>query len=176
MEKNGFVAISRWSYCYSATIKIYQRPETNRARIATLKDKEMICNYLKQSQIFSAAAENYVYFWRWYHLDLASGVLQNLIDNKKLVIIMGTHHSIIDGVMIINKYHNDMLQIGYIDASDVLTLRHLIALIWHTIHGLAEKRCEKLRMFIPQIPFLQSVMVDLGINQYGQFLLYRAEC
>jgi hypothetical protein len=176
MEKNSFVVTSRWSYCYSTTTnKVYQKPETGQARIATLKDKEIICSYLKQSQIFRVAAENYVDFWRWYHLDLGSGVLQNLIDNKKVVIIMGTRHSIIEGVMIINKYNN-IFQIGYLDASDVLSLRHLIAFVINlAYYELTEKRYEKLQMFIPQMPFIQSVMADSGINQYGQFLLYRTE-
>jgi L-amino acid N-acyltransferase YncA len=174
MEKNGFVMTSRWSYCYS-TSKIYQKPETGQVRIATLKDKEMICSYLKQSQIFSAAAENYVDSWRWYHLDLSSGLLQNLIYNKKVVIIMGSHHSIIDGVMIINEYNNNMFQIGYLDAPDASTLRHFASVINLAYYELTEKRCEKLQMFIPQIPLLQSVMADLEINQYGQFLLYKME-
>ena len=99
IEKNGFVVRSRWTYCYISTTpgKLFQKPETGQARIATSKDKEMICNYLKQSQIFRAAAENYVEFWRWYHLDLGSGVLQTLIDDKKVMIIMDTNHSIIVG-------------------------------------------------------------------------------
>ena len=180
MEKNGFVVTSRWSYCYSSiNSKINQKPETGQAKIARLKDKEIICSYLKQSQIFRAAAENYVDSWRWYYLDLGSSILQNLIDNKKVVIIMGNHHSIIDGVMIINKYNDNVLQIGYLDASDVLTLRHLIAYVINNLahyYELTEKRYEKLQIFIPQIPFFQSAMADLGINQYGQFLLYRMEC
>jgi len=174
MEKNGFVVISRWSYCYS-TGKVYQNPETGQARIATLKDKEMICSYLKRSQIFSAAAENYVDFWRWYYLDLGSRVLQNLIDDKKVVVIMGTHNSINDGVMIINNYNNNY-QIGYLDASDALTLRRLVTFASNlAYHGSTEKTCEKLQMFIPHVPFLKPVLADLGINQDGQFLLYRME-
>jgi hypothetical protein len=137
--------------------------------------EEMICGYLKQSQIFRAAAENYVDFWRRYHLDLDSGVLQNLIDNKKVVIIMGSHHSIIDGVMIINKC-NTMFQIGYLDAPNASTLRYLIACVINlAYYELTEERCQKLQMFSPHIPSLQSVMADSGINQYGQFLLYRME-
>jgi N-acetylglutamate synthase-like GNAT family acetyltransferase len=174
MEKNGFVVTSKWSYCYS-TSKVYQKSESDQARIATLKDKEIIHSYLKQSQIFRAAAENYVDFWRWYHLDLDSGVLQNLIDNKKVVIIMGSHHSIIDGVMIINKCNN-MFQIGYLDAPNASTLRYLIACVINlAYYELTEERCQKLQMFSPHIPSLQSVMADSGINQYGQFLLYRVE-
>jgi hypothetical protein len=89
-----------------------------------------------------------------------------------------SHHSIIDGVMIINRYNNnDTFQIGYLDASDVLTLKHLIAYAINlAYYESIEKRYEKLQMFSPQIPFLQSVMADLGINQYGQSLLYRMEC
>ena len=43
IEKNGFVVTSRWAYCYiSATCsKVYQKPETGQARIATSKDKEI---------------------------------------------------------------------------------------------------------------------------------------
>ena len=33
---------------------VFQKPDTGQARIATSKDREMICNYLKQSQIFQA--------------------------------------------------------------------------------------------------------------------------
>jgi GNAT superfamily N-acetyltransferase len=178
IEKNGFVVTSRWTYCYISTTpsKVYQKPETGQARIATSKDKEMLCNYLKQSHIFRAAAENYVEFWRWYHLDLGSGVLQTLIDDKKVIITMDSNHSIIEGVMIINKTSNNMLQIGYLDAPDASTLRHLITFIINLAYNeLTEKRCEKLQMFIPHIPFLQPVMTDLGINHYGQFLLYRME-
>jgi GNAT superfamily N-acetyltransferase len=175
MEKNGFVVTSRWIYCYSS-INIHQEPDTDQATIAKLKDKEIICSYLKQSQIFRAAAENYAHLWRWYYLDLGSDFLQTLIHDKKVMIIMDTNHSIIVGVMIINKYNNNMLQIGYLDAPDTSPLRHLIALIINLAYNEAtEKRCEKLQMFIPHIPFLQSVMTDLGINQYGQFLLYSME-
>jgi hypothetical protein len=57
--------ISRQTYCYISTTssKVYQKPETGQARIATSNDKEMICNYLKQSQIFRAAKEIYVEFF-----------------------------------------------------------------------------------------------------------------
>jgi hypothetical protein len=51
MEKSGFVVISRWNY-YSTSI-VHERSETEQVRIATLKDMEMIHNYLKQSQIYS---------------------------------------------------------------------------------------------------------------------------
>lgn len=174
MEKNGFVITSRWSYCYSSS-KVYQNSETGQVRIATLKDKEMIRSYLKQSEIFRAAAENYVDFWRWYHLDLGSGILQNLIDNKKVAIVMGTHDSTIGGVTIINKYNN-IFQIGYLDASDALTLRHLVASVINlAYYELTKKRCEKLQMFSPQTPSLQSFMAELGIDEHGQFLLYRTE-
>jgi RimJ/RimL family protein N-acetyltransferase len=170
MEKNGFVVTSRWSYSYRDS-KVYQKSETDQIRTATLKDKEIILSYLKQSQIFSAAAENYVDFWRWYRLDLNSGILQNLIDNKK-VIIMKTDHSKIDGLTIVNKYNN-MFQIGYLDAFDALTLSYLVRYVFNLVYYEERgKRYEKVRMFCPQIPFFQSVIADLGISEYGQFLLY----
>jgi hypothetical protein len=173
MEKSGFVVISRWNY-YSTTI-VHQRSETEPVRIATLKDMEMIRNYLKQSQIFMAAAESYVDFWRWYHLvDLDSGILQNLVDSKR-VIVSGIDHSIIKGLMIINKY-NSVFQIGYLDACDVLTLRYLVRFVFNLAYSEETKnRYEKLQIFSPQIHFLQSCMKDLAINEYGQFLLYKRD-
>jgi GNAT superfamily N-acetyltransferase len=175
MEKNGFVVTSRWIYCYSS-INIHQEPDTGQATIATLKDKEIIRSYLKRSQIFIAAAGNYAHLWRWYHLDLDSDVLQNLIDNGKIIIMTNHDHSIIHGLMIINKNDNIMFQIGYIDAVDVLTLRHLISFVTNLVYvKLREKKSEPLQMFVPQTSFLQSAMTDLEVNQYGQFLLYRME-
>jgi ribosomal protein S18 acetylase RimI-like enzyme len=171
MEKNGFVLISRWNY-YS-TNKVDQKYLTDQVRIATLKDAETICSYLKQSQIFRAAAENYADFWRWYHLDLGSDLLQNLINNTK-VIVTGAHHSIINGVTIINK-NNNVFQIGYLDAFDASTLKYLVRFAFNLAYSEETKRYEKIQMFSPQIPFLQSVMGDLGIDEYGQFLLYKSD-
>jgi GNAT superfamily N-acetyltransferase len=175
MEKNGFVVISRWIYCNSST-NVHQEPDNGQAKIATLKDKEVMRSYLKQSQIFRAAAENYAHLWRWYHLHLDSDVLQNLIDNRKIIIMTNHDHSIIHGLIIINKNDNNMFQIGYIDAVDVLTLKHLITFVINLAYSeLREKKSETLQMFVPQTSFLQAAMTDLEINQYGHFLLYRME-
>ena len=175
MEKNGFVVTSRWIYCNSST-NVHQEPDNGQAKIATLKDKEVMRSYLKQSQIFRAAAENYAHLWRWYHLHLDSDVLHNLIDNRKIIIMTNHDHSIIHGLMIINKNDNNMFQIGYIDAVDVLTLKHLITFVINLAYSeLREKKSETLQMFVPQTSFLQSAMTDLEINPYGQFLLYGME-
>jgi GNAT superfamily N-acetyltransferase len=175
MEKNGFVVTSRWIYCNSST-NVHQEPDNGQAKIATLKDKEVMRSYLKQSQIFRAAAENYAHLWRWYHLHLDSDVLHNLIDNRKIIIMTNHDHSIIHGLMIINKNDNNMFQIGYIDAVDVLTLKHLITFVINLAYSeLRGKKSETLQMFVPQTSFLQAAMTDLEINQYGHFLLYRME-
>ncbi|MFL6402288.1 MAG: GNAT family N-acetyltransferase [Nitrososphaeraceae archaeon] len=175
MEKNGFVVTSRWIYCNSST-NVHQEPDNGQAKIATLKDKEVMRSYLKQSQIFRAAAENYAHLWRWYHLHLDSDVLHNLIDNRKIIIMTNHDHSIIHGLIIINKNYNNMFQIGYIDAVDVLTLKHLITFVINLAYSeLREKKSETLQMFVPQTSFLQAAMTDLEINQYGHFLLYRME-
>ena len=175
MEKNGFVVTSRWIYCYSS-INIHQEPDTDQATIAKLKDKELICSYLKQSQIFRAAAENYAHLWRWYHLDLGSDFLQNLIHNRKIIITTNHDHSIIHGLVIINKNDNNMLQIGYIDAVDVQGLRALIGFVIKLAYSESrEEKSERLQMFVPQTSFLQSAMTDLEISHYGNFLLYRME-
>ena len=78
--------------------------------------------------------------------------------------------------MIINKNDNNMFQIGYIDAVDVLTLEHLISFVINLAYSeLREKKFETLQMFVPLTSFLYSAMTDLEINQYGHFLLYRME-
>jgi N-acetylglutamate synthase-like GNAT family acetyltransferase len=175
MDKNGFTVTSRWIYCYSST-KIYKEPDIGQATIATLKDKETIHSYLKQSEIFRAAAANYVNFWRWYHLDIDSEVLRNLIDNRKIIISTNHNHSKINGLMIINKNDNNMFQIGYIDAVDVLTLNHLISFVINLAYSeLREKKSETLQMFVPLTSFLYSALTNLEINQYGHFLLYKME-
>lgn len=180
MEKNGFVVTSRWIYCYGS-INIHQEPGTDQATIAKLKDKEIICSYLKQSQIFRAAAENYAHLWRWYHLDLGSDFLQNLIHNRKIIITTNHDRSIIHGLVIINKNDNNMLQICYIDAVDVQGLRALIGFVIKLAYSESrEEKSERLQMFVPQMfvpqtSFLQSAMTDLEISHYGNFLLYRME-
>jgi ribosomal protein S18 acetylase RimI-like enzyme len=172
MEKNGFVVTSRWIYCYSST-NMHEEPDTGQST-ATLKDKEIIRSYLKQSQIFRAAGENYTHLWRWYYLNIDSELLQNLIDNRKIIVMADHDNSIIHGLMIINKNDNSMFQIGYIDSVDVLTLRNLIAFVINLAYSeLREKKFETIQMFIPQTSFLRSAMTDLKIDQYGQFLLYR---
>jgi N-acetylglutamate synthase-like GNAT family acetyltransferase len=175
MEKNGFVLTSRWIYCYSS-INIHQEPDTGQATIAKLTDKEIIRSYLKQSQIFRAAAENYAHLWRWYHLDLGSDFLQNLIHNREIIITTNHDHSIIHGLVIINKNDSNTFQIGYIDAVDVQGLRALIGFVIKLAYSeLREKKSETLQMFVPQTSFLQLAMTDLEISHYGNFLLYRME-
>jgi N-acetylglutamate synthase-like GNAT family acetyltransferase len=48
MERNGFVVISKWSY-YSIGKIPKREVTTTRSKIATLKDIESICSYLRQS-------------------------------------------------------------------------------------------------------------------------------
>lgn len=76
--------------------------------------------------------------------------------------------------MIINKNDENMFQIGYIDAVDVLALKHLITFVINLAYSqLREKKSETLQMFVPLTSFLYSAMTDLEVNQYGHFLLYR---
>jgi GNAT superfamily N-acetyltransferase len=175
MKKNGFVVTSAWSFCYSST-NVHQKPVNDQVRIATLEDRELICTYLKQSQIFRAAAENYAHLWRWYHLDLSSDILRSLIGDSKIIIMTNHDRSIIQGLTIINEKENNIFQIGYIDALDAETLRYLIAFVINLGSSeLREKKSETLQMFIPNTSFLQSAMTGLEINQYGHFLLYRMD-
>lgn len=109
--------------------------------------------------------------WRWYNIDLGSGILQNLITNEKVIVIINDH-SITNGVAIINKYNN-VFQICYLDTFDALTLEYLVRFAFELANTEKTNRCEILQIFSPQISCLQPVMGDLGIDESGQFLLYR---
>jgi GNAT superfamily N-acetyltransferase len=52
MQENRFAVISKWSY-YSSN-KIPKRADKTklRSKVATFKDTEMICNYLRQSEVY----------------------------------------------------------------------------------------------------------------------------
>ena len=58
-----------------------------RSKVAALKDIEMICDYLKQSEIYKSSGQRYVNSWRWYSLELYSNTLAELVKNEKVLVI-----------------------------------------------------------------------------------------
>jgi RimJ/RimL family protein N-acetyltransferase len=170
MEKNGFLISSKWDY-YSVD-KIQQEFDSNKVKVATLKDSERICSYLNQSHIFkTASAKSYADSWRWYTLNIGSNILQNLIKNDR-VLVTGNGDANIEGVAIIKK-DNNVLQIGYIDASNESTIKQLVRFASDLTQTEGIKRYERLEIFTPQIPGLQSLMKNLGVGDSRQFLLYK---
>jgi hypothetical protein len=169
MEKNGFIVASKWNY-YS-TEKLFQKFETEKVKIATSKDTERIRNYLNKSPIFKSCAESYVDSWRWYHLDLHSDTLHSLVKKEKIFVI-GNDVSIVDGVAIIGK-GNNILQIGYLDAFDGLTLKCLAKSVLDLAYNYEIERDGRMQIFSPQTLCLQPLIKDLGIVESGQFLLYK---
>ena len=177
MERNGFVVISKWSY-YSID-KIPKRVDkvTARSKVATLKDTERVCNYLKHSQIFKSSGERYVNSWRWYSLDLYSNTLADLIKNEKVLVI---GNDPIEGVAIIdkdrywNKNNNNTLQIVYLDASNVFLLEDFISFAINLIHS-EGTIYDRIQVYSPQTTYVSTVMEQLGIERSDQFLLYKRE-
>lgn len=96
--------------------------------------------------------------WRWYNIDLGSGILQNLITNEKVIVIINDH-SITNGVAIINKYNN-VFQIRYLDTFDALTLEYLVRFAFELANTEKTNRCEILQIISPQISCLQPVKGD----------------
>jgi GNAT superfamily N-acetyltransferase len=170
MEKNGFVVISKWNYY--GTDKIPEKSSIATVRIATSKDIDSLCNYLKQSQIFKSAGESYVNSWRWCPLDVGSDSLQNLIEDER-VIVIGNGDYIMNGVAIINKDNNKTFQIVYLDASNALMLKYLVKFVTDWARTEIE-RYKRIQIFTPHMTYVDSVMEDLGIvYEVGQFLLYK---
>jgi N-acetylglutamate synthase-like GNAT family acetyltransferase len=177
MEKNGFAVISKWSYYSIDKIPKRQDKVTTRSRIATLKDIERICNYLKQSQIFKSSGERYVNSWRWYSLDLYSSTLVDLIKNEKILVI---GNDPIEGVAVIdkdrfwNKNNNTTLQIVYLDAYNVFLLEDFISFAINLIHS-ERAIYDRIQVYSPQITSVSKVMEQLGTERSDQFLLYKRE-
>jgi ribosomal protein S18 acetylase RimI-like enzyme len=176
MERNGFTVISKWSY-YSIGKIPKREVTTTRSKIATLKDIERICNYLRQSQIFKSSGERYVNSWRWYSLDLYSNTLADLIKNEKVLVI---GNDPIEGVTIIdkdrfwNRNNNTTLQIVYLDASNVFILEDFISFILNLIHS-EGAIYDRIQVYSPQTASVSKVMEELEIERSDQFLLYKRE-
>jgi ribosomal protein S18 acetylase RimI-like enzyme len=176
MERNGFAVISKWSY-YSIgkTPKKENKVTTTRSKIATLKDIERICNYLRQSQIFKSSGERYVSSWRWYSLDLYSNTLVDLIKNEKVLVI---GNDPIEGVTIIdkdrfwNRNNNTTLQIVYLDATNVSILEDFISFVLKLIHS-EGAIYDRIQVYSPQTTSVSKVMEELEIERSDQFLLYK---
>jgi ribosomal protein S18 acetylase RimI-like enzyme len=176
MERNGFALISKWGY-YSIG-KIPKREiRPTRSKIATLKDIERICNYLRQSQIFKSSGERYVSSWRWYYLDPYSNTLAELIKNEKVLVI---GNDPIEGVTIIdkdrlwNKNNNTTMQIVYLDASNVFILEDFISFVLNLIHS-EGAIYDRIQVYSPQTASVSKVMEELEIERSDQFLLYKRQ-
>jgi GNAT superfamily N-acetyltransferase len=173
MERNGFAVISKWSY-YSIG-KIPKREiTTTRCKIATLKDIERICNYLRQSQIFKSSGERYVNSWRWYSLDLYSNTLADLIKNEKVLVIGDEGVAIIDKDKFWNRNNNAILQIVYLDASNVFILEDFIGFVLNLIHS-EGAIYDRIQVYSPQTASVSKVMEKLEIERSDQFLIYKRE-
>lgn len=174
MERNGFTVISKWSY--STIDKTLKRVDKVRARskVAALKDTEMICDYLKQSEIYKSSGQRYVNSWRWYSLDLYSNTLADLVKNEKVLVI---GNDCIEGVAIIckdNKKNNNIFQIVYLDASNAILLEDLISFALSLIHS-EDVLYDKIEVYSPQTTYVSMIKEQTGIERSEQFLLYKRE-
>jgi len=177
MEKNGFSMVSKWSYYSVDEIPQRANKVELRSRIATFEDSEMICNYLRRSEIYESSGKTYVNSWRWHPLDPYSDILEDLIKNKK-VLVVGRYNKI-RGLAIIdkdNKYidSNHTFQIVYLDAPDVSVLKDLIRFAINLIHS-DDEIYDRIQVYSPQITSESTIMELLEIDKSEQFLLYERE-
>ena len=177
MERNGFAAISKWSF-YSVD-KIPRRVDKvkPRSKVATFKDTKMISNYLRRSEVYKSAGKTYVNSWRWYYLDLYSSTLADLIKNEKVLVI---GNDPIEGIAIIdkerhwNKNNNNTFQIVYLDASDASLLKDLISFAINLIYS-EDAIYDRIQVYSPQTSYVPTVMEQVGLERSEQFLLYKRE-
>jgi hypothetical protein len=174
METNGFTMISKWSYYIID--KTHKRMDKVRARakVAALKDTEMICDYLKQSEIYKSSGQRYVNSWRWYSLDLYSNTLADLVKNEK-VLVIGSDP--VEGVAIINKdkkNNNNIFQIVYLDASNAFLLEDLISFAINLIRSEAVLY-NRIEVYSPQTTYISTVMEQARTERSEQLLLYKRE-
>jgi GNAT superfamily N-acetyltransferase len=178
MERNGFIVISRWNYYNTNNIPRRVDKAKLGSKVATLKDIDLIRNYLRHSEIFKLSGGTYVNSWKWYSLDLYSNILADLIENKK-VILNGNNNSI-EGIAIINrdkhwnKNNDNTFQIVYLDASNILALKDLISFVINLIH-FEDTIYDRLQVYSPQITYASTVMEQTGTTTSEEFLLYNRE-
>ncbi|HZD81755.1 MAG TPA: GNAT family N-acetyltransferase [Nitrososphaeraceae archaeon] len=175
MERNGFTIISKWNYyTIDKTPKRVDKVRT-RSKVAALKDTEMICDYLKQSEIYKSSGQRYVSSWRWYSLDLSSNTLADLVKNEKVLVI---GNDPIEGVAIINKENknnnNNIFQIVYLDSSNAFLVEDLIRFAINLIHS-EDVLYDRIEVYSPQTTYLSKVMEQAGTERPEQFLLYKRE-
>jgi ribosomal protein S18 acetylase RimI-like enzyme len=191
MESNGFAVISKWSYYSIDKIPKKVDKVKLRCKVATIKDTEMIRNYLRQSEVYKSSGETYVNSWRWCSLDLYSNTLTDLIKNDKVVIMTGNDDDDdqIEGLAIINKENNkdnnnnnnNIFQIVYIDASSALALKDIMSFAINLIHSHKEDVIyDRIQVYSPQTTRYVSKVIEevVGIEEERskeQFLLYKRE-
>ena len=177
MEKNDFSVVSKWSYYSVDEIPKRANKVDLRTRTATFDDLEMICDYLRRSETYESSGKTYVNSWRWEPLDLYSGILADLIRNKR-VLVIGKYNKI-RGLAIINKDNkyidsNHTFQIVYLDAPDVSVLKDIIRFAINLVHS-GDEIYDRIQVYSPQTTYVSAVMLEVGMKKSEQFLLYKRE-
>lgn len=181
MKRNGFAAISKWSYFRTDKIHEIENKVSTASKVASGDDAKMISNYLGQSQVYKASGETYVNSWRWYFLDPYSNTLIDLIKSDRILI---NGNGQIEGLAIINRATNNNIgniienkntfQIVYIDTTSALVLKDLVSLAISLIHK-EDNLCDRIQIYIPQTSYVSTAMEQLGIKESEQYLLYKKE-
>ncbi|GEM_PF-298489 len=172
MERNGFAAISRWTY-YSVepreVIAKVDRPD-RAARHADKKDLRKIWLYLQHSEVFKLSAAKYVRAWHWYPLDLHT--LKTLVASRQ-VLITGDP---ITGVALINRrgYWNrrNIFQITYLDC---ISKKSAIRFLLHAVKSCKLYGLERLQILCYKNRAVNLAMMELNIQESEKFILYSSK-
>jgi GNAT superfamily N-acetyltransferase len=140
-EKQGFSENCAYDY-YNLKIK-KQMENTNssiKLKYASLEDVHRISRYLSNSKTYLEQNSRYFREWRFYRLENSFECINNLIDKKKLVLIVDEAERIF-GLSIINITGNDdpfynkpILQICYLDCVDNCIFSNSVFLILNSLY------------------------------------------
>jgi len=139
-EKHGFSQSCIYAYY---NVKIKKRLEYSVSHIiikyACFDDINLICAYLNNSKFYLEKNNRYFNNWKFYKLENTFNCIYNLIDSKKVFLILD-ENSTICGLSIINIlddvdvfYNKPLLQVCYLDCMNYCIYSKTIYLILDTL-------------------------------------------
>jgi hypothetical protein len=182
-EKQGFSQNCIYSYY---NVKIKRKLEFANSSLvlkyACLGDVRPVIDYLNNSQIYLERNNRYFNEWRFFKLENTFDFIFNLIDKKKLV-LMVDENSKICGMSIINiqdgknKFYNEpLLQVCYLDCINNKILYDFVCLILNTL--IDNNKYKYIQFFVEGSVDLHPLLKDdsnksnYDIDFFERFIVY----
>jgi GNAT superfamily N-acetyltransferase len=175
-EKQGFSQNSIYAYY---NVKIKKKLEFANSSLvlkyACLGDVKLVYDYLNNSQIYSEMNNRYFNEWRFLKLENTFNNICNLIEEKKLVLIVGGDRNIC-GLSIVNIldgkntfYNEPLLQVCYLDCINKHILYDSVYLILNTLIDYTKHK--HIQFFVGESVDLQPLLND-DINKSNYEIVF----